>query len=368
MRKKLALIVAGIILVVGGASFALFARKTPNSIQQHPAATSTQAVENSSITQSQSNHGPCLADNEYADYPKKYSNPGLTEPASVPFDVVVYNSAREKKMQFEITDLIRNNGYPLELHRCGLYVIKQFNFDWNKLEALSGFREAIWKYAYDGTSNELIVLAKKNDSSKEPSFYFSPEFRIDREETHIALTRGYLGSSDYAIIIKNLDTLQDVLVLPIQDIEKRNPDLVQDISFENGGWTDDDRYFWADTHNGANTLGFIRIDMQTKTFDLFPAPKDMLGGDAVNVERGLVTVYPGNVWYGIAQVEDEEKARLRAQGIGTELYIYNLFTKQQQFVASTTEPLYYFQPRWLSSTTLQYTLPSGATTTYTIPQ
>lgn len=150
------------------------------------------------------------------------------------------------------------------------------------------------------------------------------------------------------------------------EIEKKNPDIVGNIGLRN--WSRDGRYFWADTTYGANELGFIRIDSQSWSVDLLSSPKDVLGGDALNVENGWITVHPNNVWFGIAQITEEEKAKRRAQGIGTELYIHNLFTGERQFVASTTEPFWFFKPRWLSDTKLQYELPTGKKKVYKIQE
>lgn len=52
--------------------------------------------------------------------------------------------------------------------------------------------------------------------------------------------------------------------------------------------------------------------------------------------------------------------------IGTELYIENLFIKERRFIASTTEPLWYFKPIWISDTELEYELPSGEKKIYKI--
>ncbi|TSD02205.1 MAG: hypothetical protein Athens071426_543 [Parcubacteria group bacterium Athens0714_26] len=207
----------------------------------------------------------------------------------------------------------------------------------------------------------LILLAEK---PKEFIDYYSTDFRIPLNEKYISLIRGYLGKDNYAIVIKDLQTLKDVFTFPIQEIEKRNPDIVGDIGFKD--WSRSGKYFWLDLAYGANTLGFIRIDSQDWSVDLLPAPKDVLGGDALNLENGYITVHPGNVWFGVSELDQEERARRRAQDIGTELYIENLFTKKRQFVASTTEPLYYFKSKWLSDTELQYELPNGEKKIYKI--
>ena len=57
------------------------------------------------------------------------------------------------------------------------------------------------------------------------------------------------------------------------------------------GWLDkDNRYFWA-VPIGANVLGFIRIDLKLER-ELFSVPADVLGGDALNLENGYITVHP----------------------------------------------------------------------------
>ncbi len=341
--------VAGIVLFYG----LYYKPQTKSSLQAPADATPSKQTEEPA-------HGPCLGKDEYVDYPKSV-NPLLTTPTTVPTPIRVYDKNSDMVItSFEIDELISTNHYhPIEIHKCGVYAILK--------PKQAGYSVELWRTDYSGTRKKLIDLAGE-DLTKEPVVYYDYDFRIDLSENYLALVRGHVGKDDYAIVIKNLDRFEDAFILPLTEIEKRNPDLVQNISFGGGGWTKDSRYFWADTHYGANTLGFIRIDMQTKTFDLFPAPKNVLGGDALNLEKGLTTVHPGNVWYGIAQITEQEKAKRRAQGIGTELYIHNLSSGERQFVASTTEPLYYFQPRWLSDTVLQYVLPSTATTTYTISQ
>ncbi|MFH1162239.1 MAG: hypothetical protein V1696_03120 [Candidatus Jorgensenbacteria bacterium] len=307
-------------------------------------------------------HGPCLADDEMVEYDRISQHLLITQPKDMSPVIYVRNKTTgETTVSFRLDDVMVF-GHPMEIHNCGVYVVRAFNYDPQKAKQEIGFRDELWKYDYRGEKKMLILLSEK---PKEFIDYYGLEFRVAPTETYVSFIRGYLGKADYAIVIKDLNALRDILTLTIAEIEKRNPDLVQDIAFDD--WTNDGRYFWVHTHYGANTLGFIRIDMETKTFDLFPAPKDVLGGDALNLEKGLITVHPGNVWFGIAQVEEQEKAKRRAQSIGTELYVENLFTHERQFVASTAEPLHYFKPKWISDTELEYSLPSGETKMYTIP-
>lgn len=302
----------------------------------------------------------CLEKDEVADY-----NITIKE---VPL-AMVYISVQNKNTKkiinnFKINN-IRKNYYPIEVHPCGIYVMRMFNYDPRKTEQEAGFKTELWKYDYSGFGKTIILLNEKNNEKTYES-YFVSDFRVHTQETHIALLRGYLESSDYALIVKDLETLKDVFVLPIADVERENPDIIGDVGLK--GWSRDGRYFWAGMAYGANTLGFIRMDIKTRSFTVFAAPKDVLGGDALNIEKGLITVHPGNVWYGIADVTEQEKSERRKQSIGTELYVESLFTKKREFVVKTDEPLYYFKPKWLSDTELQYELPNGEKKVYTVTQ
>jgi hypothetical protein len=159
------------------------------------------------------------------------------------------------------------------------------------------------------------------------------------------------------MVIKDINTLEDVFTLPMTEIEKKNKDIVGDIGFVETAptpWSSDGRYFWADLADGAYELGFIRVDTSNWTYQLLPTGDTVLGGDAFNPDTGDVTLSPNNEWTGDADVESAQRATLRAKGIGTDLYVLNLFTHKRTLVAHTDIPLAYFHPRWTSSTTLEY--------------
>ena len=292
----------------------------------------------------------CLKDNEIANYDIKIRE-------NYYGDVVVIIEQDNKKRTINI-DNIRTSYHPIELHRCGIYLIKEFNVDYKKAKFSPGFNWTLWKYDYSGESKKLLIIAEKIGDS-EPNNYFSTDFRIDPNERFLVLQKGYFGREDYTLVIKDLKTLQDIFILPILEIEKKNPDIMGNVSFEGGGWSQDGRYFWANTHYGATTLGFIRIDTENWQVDLFKAPEGVLGGDVFNVNTGYITVHPNTPWIGISEQEKIEKEKRRKQGIGTELYIHNLINGERQFVASTDEPLWWFKPQWLSDAELQYELPDG---------
>jgi len=341
-KKKILLI---ILFVIIGAAFCYFFLKIINK---------------GSIIEKTTDGNLCLRDNEIADYKIEKIDEYYGETQIVVKD----EKSGTDKFSFGIQNT-RLSVHPIEIHKCGIYLIREFNINYAKSEFLPNFNYTLWKYDYTGNSTKLITLAERKKEQK-LVIYYSTEFRISPQEKYLALIRGSLGSSNYALVIKDLNTLQDVFVLPITEIEKQKPEMVQDIEFQT--WTKDGRYFWLDTHDGANILGYIRIDSTDWNVDYLLSPKDVLGGDALNVEKGLITVHPGNIWFGIADMTQQEKNERKSKGIGTELYIENLFTQEKTFVVSTTEPLHYFRPQWLSDTELQYELPSGEKKVYKIEQ
>lgn len=266
--------------------------------------------------------------------------------------VSVRQKTDEKISSFDIENVTPGRFYFPGIQKCGIYIIRTFGYDYQKKIPLQEYRRELWMYAYDGSGRILMT-----DSAKWSHESTLGDFRIDPSEHYLVLAKGYLGSPDYSIVVKNLETLEDIFILPITEIKNRKPDIVGDMGFESTssfGWTKNGHYFWARTSSGANTLGFIRIDTQTWQTDLLSAPKDILGGDVLNFENGYITVHSGNVWYGIAEITEKKKEERRKQGIGTELYIYNLITGEKQFVAKTDEPLWYFSPRWISDAELRY--------------
>lgn len=274
---------------------------------------------------------------------------------------VVDKKTNFPKYKFQI-DNVRQHYHPFEIYNCGVYITRMFDYDPRKEgNQEPGYKEELWKYDYDGSGKPLILFAEK---PKEFISYYSPDFRIDPLERYLVLLKGYFGSPDHALIIKDLKTLEDVFTLPMTEIEKRNPEIAQNISLDS--WTRDGRYFWADTHYGAVELGFIRIDAKNWTFDIFPAPENVLGGDALNLENGYITVHPGNVWFGVEEIEQEEKVKRRKEGIGTEIYIHNLITGKRYFITKTDEPLWFFKPGWISDNELEYELPTGEKRVYEI--
>lgn len=224
------------------------------------------------------------------------------------------------------------------------------NIDYERGTALPGFTREILQYDYDG---RFIRLVGEND------------FRVSSNEQYITLRRGFGGRDDYALVIKDLKTLEDAFVLPASDIYEQETALAgATIGLET--WSSDGNSFWVEMFSGAIVNGYIRIDTTNWTYDIFPTPSDILGGDALNPKKVLVTRHLKNIWIGIAELTEQERALRRQEGIGTELHIFNLETQESIKIDGTSEPLHYFRPQWVSDTELHYIMPDETLKTYTL--
>lgn len=300
-----------------------------------------------------SNREYCLADDETASYEVE-KNPAGGGIAEI---FVVDKNSNQKKTSFRIEISNSEHYHPVEIHKCGAYAIRTFGYDYEKKISKENYKRELWVYEYDGNGKPLI-----SDSSKWSYENMLGDFRVDPIETYVVLERGYLGKDDYALIVKNLQTKEDAFIFSFQKIIDEYPDLAGNIRLDD--WSDDGRYFWFDTHVGAIRLGFVRIDTAMWRADIFPAPENVMGGDALNFNTGYITVHPGNIWFGVYELTEEEKEKRRKEGIVSELYIENLFTDERYFIDKTDEPLWFFKPEWISDTELEYYFPSGEKKAY----
>lgn len=297
----------------------------------------------------------CLADDEVVSYEVKKNPAGG---GTVEISVKDKNNS-QKKISFKIEISSSEHYHLVETHKCGAYMVRTFGYDYEKKMPMENYRREFWVYGYNGEGKSLIL-----DSSKWSYENILGDFRVDPTETYVILERGYLGKDDYALIIKDLETEEDAFVLPFKEMIGKHPDLAGNIGFRE--WTEDGRYFWGDIFVGANVLGFFRIDTLNWKTDIFPAPENVMGGDALNFNTGHVTVHPYNKWYGVYEIEQVEKEKMRKEGIGSEIYIESLITGKRHFVDKTDEPLWFFKPKWISKIELEYYLFSGEKKIYKI--
>ena len=347
----LIILVVALFVIVASVIDFVFSKKPANQ----PVNNKTQ------VTQKELPLNGCLKENEVVDI--KIERLGKA-PTGVTYDPkynegIAHVSVEEKpagkeNFKFDIKNVDVGHYYLYEIHKCALYIVKEFNFDYQREKALPGYKREIWQYQYDGNGKKLV----END-----------DFRISPPEQYISLIKGYGGSTDYSLIIKDLKTLKDAFALPIVDIVKQNPDVVGDLSFENGGWSLDGKYFWFSLNQGADIAGFVRVNTKDWSYKIFPAPQRTMGGDAFNINTGMIT-YGEDVapWSGVVEIDEQLQKEALQNGKISSFYIYNLFTKKKHLIATTTDPTYYFRPQWLSDTELQYEVPSGEKKVYKIKE
>ncbi|MBA4320057.1 MAG: hypothetical protein C0412_16780, partial [Flavobacterium sp.] len=297
----------------------------------------------------------CLSENEQADfkierlgkYPSPEYNKGFIE-------IVVKEITTDREIKkFKIDDINPDLYHSLEIHKCGIYVLKGSIFN----EFKSWYEKyGIWYYIYDGEGKMLI--------SNEDYQPYSLDFRIDPNENYIVLEKGYLGKDDYALVVKDIDTKQDIFVLLANEISKNNPNIIG--SFNMREWTKDGEYFWGDIFEGADVLAFFRIEKGSWKLEIFEAPIGAMGGTALNSEFGYITYDDGPPWTGDIEFSQMYKEQWLKEGKKVNFYLYNLFTKEKILLATVEDPLWYFKPLWLSDTELQYELPNKEKNIYKI--
>ncbi len=290
------------------------------------------------VLQKQNTENGCLSNNKIVKYKIEEK-----KDASSNANVVIEEKNTGKLIsEFQINNIIPNHYHGYEIHKCNIYAVREFNFDYKKGKALPDFRMEIWKYNYNGIGQKLV---EEND------------FRVSPNEEYVSLIKSYFGKDDYALIIKDINTKQDVFMLLAKEIFKQYPNIIG--SFNMREWSKDGRYFWGDTFDGAYVNGYFRIDALNWNVNIYEAPDGAMGGFPLNVNTGYVPIQPGQVWTGDYQLTRELKEQYKKEGKKSQLYLYNLFTKEKILIETIDEPLWLFKPQWLSNTELQYEMPTG---------
>ncbi len=294
----------------------------------------------------------CLANNEIASYTT--TNNRNKRIADVGTVVVANKEDGTQIFSFSINDVDASHYHGYELHNCGIYVIRQFNYDYLHGSAMPGYRQELWKFGYNGISMKLTEVY---------------DFRVSPNESTLSFSPFLTTSTDSSVILENLKTKQTVFTILPSEVAQQNPNIIADIGFYPGGWSDDSKYFWFNFSQAADVLGFVRFNTSDDSYQAFTAPTTTMGGDAFNPNTGMTT-YETNVapWTGSSEIDQQYRNQAAQSGQVSSFYVYDLLTKQNYLVATTTDPTYYFQPKWLSDSVLQYTLQSGATSTYAVPQ
>jgi len=336
MKKIIAIISISIItgLIVGGIYY--FIERLPSKQNQVEIKTT---------------RPPCLLDNEKVDYDINWRQ------TVGPVDIVMKDKESEREIYKFTIESVLYAAYPIQPRKCGVYALRIFDYDpADIIKSASENKYEIWHYVYDGEGQILFSLGRD----------FNLEFKVDFLEAYLALIKGYLGQTDFAIVIKEIATNNDVFSLEHKDIISKYPGLIGVFGLD--GWTKNSRYLWGRISYGANILGFFRIERDAWKVDIFPLTERILGGTAFNLEYGYVTFDTGPGWIGIHEVAEQVYDEWRRQGKIVELYVYNLFTQEKFLVATSSDPSWHGTPRWRSDTELEYSLPSGEKKIYKISE
>jgi len=340
-----------VLLVSGGGVYFLFFTQKENIDQQDEIVNKIQR------------HAACLDGNEYASYiiDEKYPT-GIKVP-TLPLTIFVQDKTTNEKISFQIDNTGNPRGPRPQLHKCGIYVTREFNFDPKTRRATPNYGIELWKYDYSNQGEKILLFSEADVAGKYQS-YFGGDFRVSPNEKYLVLEKGYLGKEDYALIIKDLNTKQDIFVLPTKEIAKQYPNLVGNFNMRD--WTKDSRYFWGDIFDGADVLAIFRIDSTTWMWKLFEVPSYTMGGTALNPEYGYITYDDGPPWTGDMDFDEINKEKWLEEGKKLNFYLYNLFTKEKILLATVDNPLWNFKPKWLSDTELEYELQTGEKKIYQI--
>ncbi|OHA46769.1 MAG: hypothetical protein A3A80_02850 [Candidatus Terrybacteria bacterium RIFCSPLOWO2_01_FULL_44_24] len=198
-------------------------------------------------------HGPCLEKDEYADYPFW---PETHVPKETPVVVSVRSkTTNEARMNFSIPDVEPRIGEPPEIRPCAVYAMRFFNYDPKKIFQSDGYKVELWKYDYSVASASVLLMGEVRPNLDKA--YYNYTFRVGPAEEYLAVIRGYLGSSDYALVLLSLKAGIDTTV--------SFSEIAGELTGSSGSldldaWTHDGHYFWGRIFDGADVLAFFRVN------------------------------------------------------------------------------------------------------------
>ena len=309
-------------------------------------------------------HGTCLSDNELAD--TRYA----TE-EKIPLNSLITSvrdkTTQQEKFTFQIESIDSRHYHPFELHDCNIYVIRQFNYDLKTRRATSNYSIELWSYNYAGKGQRILIFSRTDNLGQYESFY-NDDFRIDPLEKYLVLERGYFGKDDYALVIKDISTLDDLLVLNLKDVLQQHLDIIPG-SFGLGKWSDNSKYFYGDIFQGALSTAYYIIETEKWKVDVYAAPLDILAGveRAINFQNLHLAYVDIPTFTGFQEVYEQIIEKAKKEGKQKNLYLYNLITKEKIKIASAV-PEWRFNLKWLSDNELEYELPTGEKKIYKIEE
>ncbi|USN94794.1 MAG: hypothetical protein H6791_03500 [Candidatus Nomurabacteria bacterium] len=270
--------------------------------------------------------------------------------------VNVFSKNEELINQFDIENIPPNHYRPFQVLNCNIYYLFIEEFENSRL------LEARMISVINETDQKIQKLSYVEENGKE--LFYSFIFSVDPNEKYISLIKGYLGSEDYSLVIKKLDTKEDYYVLSMPELFKNYPDYVGDIEFID--WSQDGKYFWFSLYDQAYTLAYVKVDIENRKYDIYQAPEGTMGGDPLNIETGWVTYDDGAPWSGFADIDEEYQNEWLDQGKLVNFKLYNIFTKEEILLEQFSDAIWYPGQKWIDEKTLEYTVPSGEVKQYKV--
>lgn len=355
-NRKLTIILGLLLVIVGAVLYLGFKKTMPGLVIDTSPGNQAEGEATSG----------CLKENEYIDYP---INPRYAPELKAPLNPLVLSMrdtmTQKEKFSFEIKGINPDHYHPLELHECTVYVIREFNYDPKTRRATPNYRIELWKYNYRGVGEKVLLFSETSATGQYKSDY-NDDFRIDPQEKYISLEQSYLGKDDYSMVIKDLKTKEDILILKLKDILAQNKDILPG-SISLGGWTKDGKYLRGDIFDGALDTAYYQIEAGTWKTEIYATPPDLLAGveRAMNYDNWHLAYVDIPTFTGIQEVYEQIIEKAKQEGRQKNLHLYNLQTHEKNTIAST-DPDKRFNIKWISDTELQYELPNGEKTVYKI--
>lgn len=306
----------------------------------------------------------CVSDGLEVFYPRdpEKTKIGYDRPL-IPIDITVKSNSNIIN-NFTV-DNVPPNQDAFDFRDCNLYVSRYWGFDYKSGKFDSNVLFQIWKYPYlkGGIPVEIVTTLKKVDGIEK--IYFHSEFSVSNSEKYISLIQGYVGSDNYVLHIKDIDTKENVVEVNLtNDLFKKYPNVSGDVEFR--GWTEDEKYFWFSLFDQANVLAYVKVNMADSSYEVFEAPAGTMNQDAFNMNTGWVTYDDGPPWTGMQEFDQEYQEEWDADNKKVNFYLYNLFTKEQLLLDSQSDVTFWHYPKWLDDETLEYKVSSGEVKTYTL--
>ena len=246
------------------------------------------------------------------------------------WDIFIKDYRTGKATKFiTTTDVNEGHYHPAEYHHGHLYVIRVPGGE-DAYQTNPNWTSELWRYGRNGMGTKLW-------SSK------GIDFRVRDDEGMIAILSGSKQGPENALYLVDRDG-KPIKTFQLQQV------VSTDMRFKK--W--DGRFLWLADEATMTISGFVRIDTGSMAIKKYDVSQLGLSDEDYSLNttslRLAYSDYPPMVDIGLA--EDFEKARTPVK-----LYIYDLTTKHRTFMArAIAKP---FNPKWVSSSMLEYDNPRG---------